>query len=196
MGNICSVFINISHIHFQDGFKVCSKCSKSNNDNNKEEANKCPGDKKDSMENNASSAWTDAETLLLLEGVLKHGDDWDLIAQHVRTKNKSECIARLIQLPFGEHMLGTINGKSVSRLHINQATDGKTNQHIMKESSSHTTEMADSMQIDGNEDSADKSVEEYPTKRRRLFPSMDATTSLMEQVTRSATKCHETHVLV
>ncbi|XP_021318974.1 SWI/SNF complex subunit SWI3A [Sorghum bicolor] len=165
----------------QDGFKVCSKCSKSNNDNNKEEANKCPGDKKESMEK-SSGAWTDAETLLLLEGVLKHGDDWDLIAQHVRTKNKSECIARLIQLPFGEHMLGTINGKSASRLHINQATDGKTNQHIMKEPSSHTTEMADGMQIDGNEDSADKSVEEYPTKRRRLFSSMDATTSLMEQL--------------
>lgn len=90
-------------------------------------------------------------------------------------------------------MLGTINGKSVSRLHINQATDGKTNQHIM-ESSSHTTEMADGMQIDGNENSADKTVEEYPTKRRRLFSSMDATTSLMEQVTRSTTKCHGTHM--
>ncbi|OEL13257.1 SWI/SNF complex subunit SWI3A [Dichanthelium oligosanthes] len=165
----------------QDGFKVCSKCSKSNNDN-EEEANKCPGDKKESMDNHASSAWTDAETLLLLEGVLKHGDDWDLIAQHVRTKNKSECIARLIQLPFGEHMLGTINGKSVSRLHMNQATDGKTTQYIMKESSSHSTEMVDGMQIDGNEDSADKSVEEHSTKHRRLFSSMDATTSLMEQL--------------
>ena len=135
------------------------------------------------MDNHASSPWTDAETLLLLEGVLKHGDDWDLITQHVRTKNKSECIARLIQLPFGEHMLGTINGKSVSRLHMNQATDGKINQHLMKDSSSNSTEKVDGMQIDGNEeDSADKSVEEHPTKRRRLFSSMDATTSLMEQV--------------
>ena len=135
------------------------------------------------MDNHVSSPWTDAETLLLLEGVLKHGDDWDLIAQHVRTKNKSECIARLIQLPFGEHMLGTINGKSVSRLHMNQATDGKINQHLMKDSSSNSTEKVDGMQIDGNEeDSADKSVEEHSTKRRRLFSSMDATTSLMEQV--------------
>jgi len=135
------------------------------------------------VDNHASSPWTDAETLLLLEGVLKHGDDWDLIAQHVRTKNKSECIARLIQLPFGEHMLGTINGKSVSRLHMKQATDGKINQHLMKDSSSNSTEKVDGMQIDGNEeDSADKSVEEHSTKRRRLFSSMDATTSLMEQV--------------
>ncbi|CAN6276033.1 unnamed protein product [Urochloa humidicola] len=164
----------------QDGLKVCSKCSKSNNDN-KEDMNKCPGDKKESMDNHASSAWTDAETLLLLEGVLKHGDDWDLIAQHVRTKNKSECIARLIQLPFGEHMLGTINGKSVSSLHMNQATSGKMSQHNM-ESSSHSTAMIDDMQIDGNEDNTDKSVEEHPAKRRRLFSSMDAATSLMEQL--------------
>ncbi|XP_062184335.1 SWI/SNF complex subunit SWI3A homolog [Phragmites australis] len=165
----------------EDGVKVCFKCSKTNNDN-KEKAIKCAGDKKESADNHASSSWTDAETLLLLEGVLKHGDDWDLIAQHVRTKNKSECIARLIQLPFGEHMLGTINGKSVSGLHMNQTTDGKMNQHIMKESSSQSTELADGMQIDGDEDSADKSAEEHPTKRKRLFPSMDATTSLMEQL--------------
>ncbi|KAL6650907.1 hypothetical protein ACP70R_009832 [Stipagrostis hirtigluma subsp. patula] len=165
----------------EDGFKVCSKCSKTNNDN-KEEATKCPGDKTESMGNHVSSAWTDAETLLLLEGVLKHGDDWDLIAQHVRTKNKSECIARLIQLPFGEHMLGGLNGKSVSRLHMNQTTGGKMNQHILKESSSQPTEMVDGMQIDGKEDSADKAVEEHPTKRRRLFSSTDAATSLMEQL--------------
>ncbi|KAK3142284.1 hypothetical protein QOZ80_4BG0344620 [Eleusine coracana subsp. coracana] len=155
----------------EDGFKVCLKCSKTNNDN-KEAAAKCIGDKEEGG-SNASGAWTDAETLLLLEGVLKHGDDWDLIAQHVRTKNKSECIARLIQLPFGEHMLGTINGKSVSRLLVNQTTDGKMNQQIVKESSS---------QIDVKEDSADKSADEHPTKRRRLFSSVDATTSLLEQL--------------
>jgi SWI/SNF related-matrix-associated actin-dependent regulator of chromatin subfamily C len=56
------------------------------------------------------------------------------------------------------------------------------NQHLTKDSSSNSTEKVDGMQIDGNEDSADKSVEEHPTKRRRLFSSMDATTSLMEQV--------------
>ncbi|TVU15567.1 hypothetical protein EJB05_39095 [Eragrostis curvula] len=165
----------------EDGFKVCSKCSKTNNDN-KEEVTKCPGDKKEGADNNASVAWTDAETLLLLEGVLKHGDDWDLIAQHVRTKNKSECIARLIQLPFGEHMLGTISGKSVNRLHVNQTTDGKMNQQVVKESSSQSTEMVDGMQIDVKEDVSDKSADEHPTKRRRLVPSVDAATSLMEQL--------------
>jgi SWI/SNF related-matrix-associated actin-dependent regulator of chromatin subfamily C len=166
---------------FQDGFKVCLKCSKTNNDN-KEEATKCFGDKKEGSGNHASSAWTDVETLLLLEGVLKHGDDWDLIAQHVRTKNKSECIARLIQLPFGEHMLGTINCKSVSRLHVNQTTDGQKKQQIVKESSSQSTEIVDGMEIDVKENSADNSADEHPTKRRHLFSSVDAAASLMEQV--------------
>ncbi|TVU15581.1 hypothetical protein EJB05_39110 [Eragrostis curvula] len=165
----------------EDGFKVCLKCSKTNNDD-KEEVTKCPGDKKEGADNNASVAWTDTETLLLLEGVLKHGDDWDLIAQHVRTKNKSECIARLIQLPFGEHMLGTVNGKSVNRLHVNQTTDGKMNQQVVKESSSQSTEMVDGMQIDVKEDISDKSADEHPTKRRRLISSVDAATSLMEQL--------------
>lgn len=76
---------------------------------------------------------------------------------------------------------------------MNQTTDGKMNQNIMKESSSHSTEIVDGMQIDGNEDSADKSAEEHPTKRRRLFSSMDATTSLMEQVI--STRWHETQVI-
>nr|NP_001406546.1 RSC chromatin remodeling complex subunit RSC8 [Oryza glaberrima] len=164
----------------KDGFKVCSKCY-ANNDN-KGEANIHPGDKKERIDNHSSSAWTDAETLLLLEGVLKHGDDWDLIAQHVRTKNKSECVARLIQLPFGEHMLGTVNGKLDNRLHKIQTTDGKVNKSTVKESSSQPTETVDDMQIDGNEDGADKSVEEHPTKHRRLFSSIDTTVSLMEQL--------------
>lgn len=174
------VLSNAYPFAFQDGFKACSTCCKTNSAN-KEEANKC-SDVKESSDSHASSAWTDAETLLLLEGVLKHGDDWDLITQHVRTKNKTECIARLIQLPFGEHMLGNINGKSDSRFQMNQTTDGKTNHIIVKEASSQSTDMVDVMQIDGDEDGADKLVEGHPSKRRRLCSSIDVTSSLMEQV--------------
>ncbi|XP_020111666.1 SWI/SNF complex subunit SWI3A isoform X2 [Ananas comosus] len=100
------------------GFVVCAKCSKSKVICEEETVQL--SDHKDGDVNGAASAWTDAETLLLLEAVLKHGDDWDLIAQHVRTKSKSDCIARLIQLPFGEHMLGSMN---VTSTH----TDGKEN---------------------------------------------------------------------
>ncbi|KAJ8471924.1 hypothetical protein OPV22_026267 [Ensete ventricosum] len=90
---------------FQDGVMVCSKCSKNNSqadDRTTEDSNHQADDgtKAEGSANKIISAWTDAETLLLLEAVLKHGDDWDLIAQHVRTKSKLDCIARLIQLPF------------------------------------------------------------------------------------------------
>ncbi|XP_006652420.3 SWI/SNF complex subunit SWI3A [Oryza brachyantha] len=176
-GEVCS---DGSVQTLKDGFKVCSKCCANNA--NKGEANIHPGDSKEHTDNHASSAWTDAETLLLLEGVLKHGDDWDLIAQHVRTKNKSECIARLIQLPFGEHMLGTVNGKLDGRLHKSQTTDGKVNKSTVKESSSQPSETVDSMQIDGNENGTDKSIEERPAKPRQLFSSIDTTVSLMEQL--------------
>ncbi|KAL2907178.1 SWI/SNF complex subunit SWI3A [Bienertia sinuspersici] len=75
----------------------------------------------DSIEN---SVWTETETLLLLESVLKHGDDWELVAQNVKTKTKFECISRLIELPFGELLLGS-HGKLSARSLVD---DGDTGQ--------------------------------------------------------------------
>jgi SWI/SNF related-matrix-associated actin-dependent regulator of chromatin subfamily C len=86
-------------------------------------------------------------------------------------------------LPFSEYIPGTINGNSVTRLHVNQTTDGQKKEEIVKESPSQSIEMIDDMQIDVKEDSADKSADEHPTKRRRLFSSVDTAASLMEQVT-------------
>ncbi|GAB2223659.1 hypothetical protein Droror1_Dr00004397 [Drosera rotundifolia] len=51
--------------------------------------------------------WSETETFLLLESILKYGDDWDLVAQNVQTKTKQQCISKLIELPFGELMLDT-----------------------------------------------------------------------------------------
>ncbi|KAG0483170.1 hypothetical protein HPP92_011254 [Vanilla planifolia] len=93
-----------------DVIAICPKCSNKDTGNAKVDEASNPNDHVDEK-NKPSSAWTDAEILLLLEAVLKHGDDWDLVAQHVRTKNKLDCIARLIRLPFGEHMLGMFNTK-------------------------------------------------------------------------------------
>jgi len=44
---------------------------------------------------------------------LKHGDDWELVAQTVQTKTKLDCISKLIELAFGELMLGPTH-KNVS----------------------------------------------------------------------------------
>ncbi|KAL9239373.1 hypothetical protein vseg_013704 [Gypsophila vaccaria] len=73
---------------------------------------------------NQESVWTEAETLLLLESVLKHGDDWELVAQNVQTKTKHECISRLIELPFGELMLGS-REKVLSRANIDEGDTGR-----------------------------------------------------------------------
>lgn len=37
---------------------------------------------------------------------MKHGDDWELVAKNIPTKSRLDCISKLIQLPFGELMLG------------------------------------------------------------------------------------------
>nr|XP_043617155.1 SWI/SNF complex subunit SWI3A isoform X2 [Erigeron canadensis] len=91
----------------KDGSSIlCSKCFK----NGSYGVNKSADDYKFVAHNPENEshvvAWTEAETLLLLESVLKHGDDWDLVAQNVQTKSKLDCISKLIQLPFGQLMLG------------------------------------------------------------------------------------------
>ncbi|KAL0441898.1 UNVERIFIED_CONTAM: SWI/SNF complex subunit SWI3A [Sesamum radiatum] len=92
----------------EGSFVLCEKCFKSGN----YDKTKLADDFKYKDCANQAAAWTDGETLLLLESVLKHGDDWDLVAKNVRTKSKLECISKLIELPFGDLMLGAVNRKS------------------------------------------------------------------------------------
>ncbi|KMS97685.1 hypothetical protein BVRB_5g124700 isoform A [Beta vulgaris subsp. vulgaris] len=73
---------------------------------------------------NQGGVWTETETLLLLESVLKHGDDWELVAQNVQTKTKLDCISRLIELPFGELMLGS-HGKLSARTLVDEGDAGQ-----------------------------------------------------------------------
>ncbi|KZV81840.1 SWIRM-domain-containing protein, partial [Exidia glandulosa HHB12029] len=44
--------------------------------------------------------WTDAETLLLLEGVEMFDDDWNRVAEHVGSRNAQACVRRFVQLPI------------------------------------------------------------------------------------------------
>ncbi|XP_074278506.1 SWI/SNF complex subunit SWI3A isoform X2 [Silene latifolia] len=80
----------------------------------------------DSIESsrNQEPVWTEAETLLLLESVLKNGDDWEVVAQNVQTKTKHECISRLIELPLGELILGS-RDKLASRASIDEGDAGR-----------------------------------------------------------------------
>ncbi|CAG8600829.1 6289_t:CDS:2 [Paraglomus brasilianum] len=51
--------------------------------------------------------WSEQETLLLLEGVEMHDDDWNKIADHVGTRTREQCILHFLQLPIEEPYLGT-----------------------------------------------------------------------------------------
>ncbi|KAK2981687.1 hypothetical protein RJ640_002996 [Escallonia rubra] len=92
-------------------FIICVKCFKDKN-----YGDKCVDDFKfiDSNKDNGGRrlVWTEAETLLLLESVLRHGDDWELVTQNMKTKGKVECISKLLELPFGELMFGAAHDKS------------------------------------------------------------------------------------
>ncbi|EIW67278.1 hypothetical protein TREMEDRAFT_69766 [Tremella mesenterica DSM 1558] len=53
----------------------------------------------------AGSEWSDQETLLLLEGVEMYDDDWQAVAEHVRTRSKEQCIAYFLQMPIEDPYL-------------------------------------------------------------------------------------------
>ncbi|KAH7683241.1 SWI/SNF related-matrix-associated actin-dependent regulator of chromatin subfamily C protein [Dioscorea alata] len=168
----------------QDGFFKCQKCSL---DNGNGEGKSGDGSKtNDHMNGNGdigTRSWTDAETLLLLEAVMKHGDDWNLIAQHVRTKNKIDCIARLVQLPFGEHILGTINGKCEIRNSSSQAANIRTIHHGTIENSQEIMSTEDKPDIQNDEEKVvEESCAAPPLKKRRKQSIIDATDSLMQKV--------------
>ena len=154
----------------------------------------------DSLKSSATqgSVWTEAETFLLLESVLKHGDDWELVAQNVQTKTKLECISRLIELPFGELMLGS-HGKVSARGLIDEVDTSQGQKASSEPNETKNTEadrqdennvhhegdlMQDNHQrqeIIEREKSMEIESVEPPTKKKRV-DSSDPSRSLIEQV--------------
>ncbi|XP_065666674.1 SWI/SNF complex subunit SMARCC2 isoform X3 [Hydra vulgaris] len=49
--------------------------------------------------------WTDQETLLLLEGLELHKDDWNKISEHVGSRTQDECIMHFLKLPIEDPYL-------------------------------------------------------------------------------------------
>lgn len=169
-------------LSWQDNFIVCMKCFKNGNYGEKRSMEDFKLNESSEISVNHSAVWTEGETLLLLESVLKHGDDWELVAQSVRTKTKLECISKLIELPFGELMLGSAcrndNSNSVTGI-VNNGNQ------VQASSSDHQeTSMAQDQsfepknEIEQNGDA----VNENPSKRRRVATLSDSSSSLMKQV--------------
>ncbi|KAI8643936.1 SWIRM domain-containing protein [Parasitella parasitica] len=48
------------------------------------------------------AAWSDEETLLLLEAIELYDDDWNTIAEYVGTKTREQCICHFLQMPIDE----------------------------------------------------------------------------------------------
>ncbi|XVF08660.1 hypothetical protein REPUB_Repub07fG0021800 [Reevesia pubescens] len=167
----------------KDDFIVCVKCFKSGNFGE----NKSMDDfkLKDGSGNSATNGalWTEEETLLLLDSVLKHGDDWDLVAQNVQTKSKLDCITKLIELPFGESLIDSAKGRGNSggpSMNMNSAKP------VHVPSSEHQENNTNRDQSDDvpneNEQNGDSENQEPPLKRKRTASISDAESSLMKQV--------------
>ncbi|KAG4301259.1 hypothetical protein PCANB_002409 [Pneumocystis canis] len=53
----------------------------------------------------SKESWSDRETLLLLEGLEMFDDDWNLVAEHVGTRTREQCVLRFLQLPIQDPYL-------------------------------------------------------------------------------------------
>uniref|UniRef100_A0A5B6ZDT4 Putative SWI/SNF complex subunit SWI3A isoform X1 n=1 Tax=Davidia involucrata TaxID=16924 RepID=A0A5B6ZDT4_DAVIN len=161
-------------------FIICVKCFKNGNYGE----NKSLGDFQfiDCSPNkgNHGAVWAEAETLLLLESVLKHGDDWELVAQNVKTKSKLDCISKLIELPFGELMLRSTHG-SGRFWDTNGNMDSIKHIQVASSESQETVKEEDSLELK-DESLQNGDDQGPPLKRKCTVSPSDAGSSLMKQV--------------
>ncbi|KAL3845509.1 hypothetical protein ACJIZ3_002912 [Penstemon smallii] len=60
------------------------------------------------------NSWSDQETLLLLEGIQLHNENWNKIAEHVGSKSKAQCIHHFVRLSLDGAPLENIDIPSTS----------------------------------------------------------------------------------
>lgn len=164
-------------------YLICQKCF--NDGTYGENKSKDDFKLKVSAENNGSNAavWTEEETLRLLESVSRHGNDWDLVAQNVKTKTKLDCISKLIELPFGDLILSSTYGKGNSSGQIGSTNNSKQvpaapSEH--QDDTKHEDQLHE--QMNANEEKGDVMDDGPLLKRRRITSVSDAGGSLMKQV--------------
>lgn len=132
---------------------------------------------------NVGAVWTEAETLLLLESVLKHGDDWEVVAQNVQTKTKIDCIAKVIEMPLGEIILSSSQRKGTSSDLIGNLNNSKQDQ--LSTSESLETDKIGGQhdeQTNESEHNGDAENQGPPLKRQRIASALGDGGSLMKQV--------------
>nr|XP_027190408.1 SWI/SNF complex subunit SWI3A isoform X2 [Cicer arietinum] len=166
----------------KDNFIICTKCFENGNYGEKRSMEEFKLNESSEISAKHGTVWTEGETLLLLESVLKHGDDWELVARSVQTKTKLDCISKLIELPFGELMLASANRNGNSKNVTGIMNNGK---QVQSSTSNHqetsTTQDQSSEPKNENQQNGDV-VQESPPKRQRVAALSDSSSSLMKQV--------------
>ncbi|BGP10160.1 SWI/SNF and RSC complex subunit Ssr2 [Rhodotorula toruloides] len=75
--------------------------------------------------------WSDQETLLLLEGIEMHDEDWDKVADHVGTRTKEQCIAKFLKLPIEDGFLAEAGGAANGPYGFGRVPLSKTDNPVM-----------------------------------------------------------------
>ncbi|CAA0831763.1 SWI/SNF complex subunit SWI3A [Striga hermonthica] len=178
----CKDSCDSAHYEYEKetNFILCQKCFKGGNYDQDKVADGFQ--LKDCV--NQATVWTEAETSLLLESVLKHGDDWDLVTRNVQTKTKLECISKLIQLPFGDLMLGAIHRKGRYLDLLADSSDSIPANICSDKPQGAVKEEPNSELHDKNQPDGDVENEGPPPKKVRSEFTSDVGISLMKEVAR------------
>ncbi|KAF9179759.1 hypothetical protein BGZ51_006626 [Haplosporangium sp. Z 767] len=75
--------------------------------------------------------WTDQETLLLLEGLEIYGEDWNLVAEHVGTRGREQCILHFLQLPIEDPYLGGHSERELGPLQYHRMPFSEADNPVM-----------------------------------------------------------------
>lgn len=181
------------------GSIICGNCFKIGNYRESLSADDSEFKEGTKSSGNEEAVWTEEETLLLLESILGHGDDWDLVTQNVKTKSKLDCISRLIELPFGElkPKMTKNNTAAVKEVHgvpsqsqetkeVKDGFDDGTNKSEENGDvdSQGTVQVKDKSpdRINQSEETGDVDTQGHPSKKRRIVSLSDVGSSLMSQV--------------
>ncbi|CAO3573275.1 unnamed protein product [Mortierella alpina] len=80
---------------------------------------------------NTEEPWTDQETLLLLEGLELYDEDWNMVAEHVGTRGREQCILHFLQLPIEDPYLGGMTEDKLGPLRYHKAPFSETDNPVM-----------------------------------------------------------------
>ncbi|KAF9107709.1 hypothetical protein BGX29_005226 [Mortierella sp. GBA35] len=84
-----------------------------------------------SFKQSTDEPWTDQETLLLLEGLEMYDEDWNLVAEHVSTRGREQCILHFLQLPIEDPYLGGKTERELRSVQHNRLPFSESDNPVM-----------------------------------------------------------------